>query len=158
VNKAIPVRRLNHLVLKVRDLDRSVTFYRRLLGFTEPLARYEGTMAFLRLPDSTNHHDLALMQVGDDAQEAPKAGVGLLHFAFEVQDIRELAAAREQLIAEGLFDREFDHGATKSVYGNDPDGHNFEIMWMVRRDEWGEWATRAPERLPLNLASEVAAG
>ena len=53
---SIPVRRLNHAVLFVRDLDRAVDFYRRAFGFEE-VAR-EGTMAFLRAPDGDNHHDL----------------------------------------------------------------------------------------------------
>jgi catechol-2,3-dioxygenase len=50
---------------------------------------------------------------------------------------------------------ESSHGATKSIYGHDPDGNEFEVMWMVPKDSWGEYANAAPIDT-LNLAAEIA--
>ena len=72
---AIPVSRLNHAVLYVRDLDVSVEFYRRAFGFQE-IGR-EGPMAFLRAGESANHHDLALLTVGPNAPKPPRGSTGL---------------------------------------------------------------------------------
>jgi catechol-2,3-dioxygenase len=49
-----------------------------------------------------------------------------------------------------------DHGATKSLYAKDPDGNEFEVMWMVPREEWGEYDRKAITA-PLNLERELAA-
>ncbi len=148
-------RRINHLVLRVRDLDRSVAFYGHYLGLTEAFPRYGGGMAFLRATGSANNHDLALLQAEAGAPERPEGAPGLVHLAFEVGTLEELAAARRAFVADGIFDREFDHGATKSVYGWDPDGNNVEVMWMLPPARWGEWATRTPDRLPLDLDAEI---
>ncbi len=72
----IPVTRLNHAVLYVRDLDRSVAFYQEAFGFEE-IAREGGMMAFLRAAASENHHDLGLMAVGPAAPRPPRGSTGL---------------------------------------------------------------------------------
>ena len=149
----IPVRRLNHAVLYVRDLERSVDFYRRAFGFEE-IARERGMMAFLRAQDSDNHHDLALMAVGPDAAQPARPHVGLYHLAWEVPTIDALAEAAATLSELGALTGMSDHGATKSLYGVDPDGIEFEVMWLVPRDQWGEHERRAVV-LPLDLQREV---
>ena len=156
----VPVTRVNHLVLKVRDIDRSVAFYSDVFGMTEAVPRYDGPqsvkMAFLRVADGANHHDLGLLEVGSDAPSPPDGAVGLFHFALEVPTLGDLARARQRLVEmEGLV-REHDHGATKSIYGRDPDGQNFEIMWLVPPEHWGRWAAQAPDRLPLDFDAELA--
>ncbi len=151
----IPVRRLNHAVLYVRDLDVAVGFYKRAFGFEE-IAREGGQMAFLRAANSTNHHDLGLMAVGPSAPRPQRGATGLYHLAWEVAAIEDLADASEQLTALGALVGQSDHGATKSLYGADPDGNEFEVMWMVPREQWGEHEHRAIIQ-PLNLAREVAA-
>ncbi|HEX2850953.1 MAG TPA: VOC family protein [Acidimicrobiales bacterium] len=154
---AAPVRRVNHVVLKVRDLDRSVAFYCGYFGFTEAFARYGRAMAFLRAPGSNNNHDLALLQAEADAPARPDGALGLFHFALEVDSPEHLAEVRQRFAADGILDREFDHGATKSVYGWDPDGNNVEVLWMLPRERWGEWADRTPDRMPLDLDAEIRA-
>jgi len=149
----IPVARLNHAVLFVRDLDRSVDFYARVFGFTE-IAREGGMMAFLRATGSDNHHDLGLMAVGAEAPRPPRGSTGLYHLAWQVPAIDDLARAAEVLSAEGALGGASDHGATKSLYGQDPDGNEFEIMWMVPREEWGEYEQRAIVQ-PLDLEREL---
>jgi catechol-2,3-dioxygenase len=151
---AIPVARLNHAVLFVRDLDRSVEFYRQAFGFEE-IAREGGQMAFLRAAGGSNHHDLGLAQVGAQAPRPPRGSTGLYHLAWEVPSITDLAAAQEVLANLGALTGMSDHGATKSLYGADPDGNEFEVMWMVPREEWGEHEHRAIIA-PLNMEREVA--
>jgi len=150
---AIPVSRLNHAVLYVRELDRSVDFYRRVFGFEE-IARIRSFMAFLRAGDSENHHDLGLMAVGPNAPRPPRGSTGLYHLAWQVNRIEDLARAAEVLQREGALGGASDHGATKSLYGQDPDGNEFEIMWPVPRDQWGEYESDAIVA-PLDLEEEL---
>jgi catechol-2,3-dioxygenase len=150
----IPVTRLNHAVLFVRELERAVEFYREAFGFEE-IAREGGMMAFLRASESDNHHDLGLMAVGPDAPRPPRGSVGLYHLAWQVPTIDALATAAETLSRLGALTGASDHGATKSLYGHDPDGNEFEVMWMVPREEWGEHERRAIVA-PLDLEREVA--
>jgi catechol-2,3-dioxygenase len=133
----IPIRRLNHAVLYVSDLERSVDFYHRLFGF-EVIAR-QGPMAFLRAKGSSNHHDLGLLSLGPDAPRPEQGTTGLYHLAWELGSIKELAAAREELRKAGAITGESDHGATKSVYGADPDGNEFELMVLLPKEKWGSW-------------------
>ncbi|OGN80956.1 MAG: glyoxalase [Chloroflexi bacterium GWC2_73_18] len=149
----IPVRRLNHAVLYVRDLDRACAFYRDLFGFEE-VARERSVMAFLKAGGSANHHDLGLMAVGPQAPSPPRGSVGLYHLAWQVDSIDALAAARDDLLRAGAYVGESDHGATKSLYGHDPDGNEFEVMYMLPREEWGEYERRAIVA-PLHLEEEL---
>ncbi len=150
----IPVKRLNHAVLYVRDLDRAVEFYRTAFGFEE-IAREGGQMAFLRAAGSANHHDLGLLAVGPEAPRPPRGSTGLYHLAWEVAAIEDLADAAVHLTNLDALTGQSDHGATKSLYGADPDGNEFEVMWMVPREEWGEYDKRAVIK-PLDLRREVA--
>lgn len=148
------VRRLNHAVLYVRDVDRAVAFYRDVLGLTEMAREAGGRMAFLRAAGSGNHHDLGLFAVGPVAPSPPPGAVGLYHLAWEVEHIEDLVAVRSALTAAGALAGQSDHGATKSVYGRDPDGNELEVMWQVPREDWGEHERSAPV-LPLDLDAEV---
>jgi len=147
-----PVR-LNHAVLYVSDLDRSEDFYRKVFGMDVTAREPRANAAFLRLPRSGNHHDLGLFGIGTGA--GPKRrGLGLYHLAWQVDTIDELAEARDAVRAAGAYTGESSHGATKSIYGADPDGNEFEIMWMLPRDAWGEYVNSAPVD-HLDLAGEV---
>ena len=150
----IPVQRLNHAVLYVRDVDRSVAFYQQAFGF-EVVQNMAGQAAFLRAAGSDNHHDLGLFAVGAGAPSPPRGAVGLYHLAWEVASIHDLAAGRRTLEALGALVGQSDHGATKSLYGRDPDGNEFEVMWMVPREQWGEYERSAPVA-PLDIEAEVA--
>ncbi len=148
----IPVRRLNHAVLYVSNVARSITFYTQVFGF-DVIAR-EGPMAFLRAKGSQNHHDLGLMEVGARAPRPPRGSTGLYHLAWELPGIRELASAREELINANAFTGESDHGATKSVYGADPDGNEFELMVLLPKSAWGRYESAAPI-MPLDWDKEL---
>ena len=151
---AIPIARLNHAVLYVRDLDRSVDFYSRAFGFHE-IGREGGMMAFMRADGSSNHHDLGLMSVGSEAGPSSRRNVGLYHLAWEVPTIEDLAAAAAVLPEFDALTGMSDHGATKSLYGKDPDGIEFEVMWMVPREQWGEYEDRGVV-MPLDMQKELS--
>jgi catechol-2,3-dioxygenase len=149
----IPVSRLNHAVLYIRDLDRASRFYQEAFGFEE-ITR-TGPMAFLRASGSSNHHDLGLAQVGANAPSPARGSTGLYHLAWEVPSIEDLAAARVTLTNLGALTGQSDHGATKSLYGADPDGNEFEVMWMLPREQWGEYDRQAVVEA-LDMEREVS--
>lgn len=146
--------RLNHAVLFVADLERSINFYQAAFGMSVIAREPRANAAFLRLADSGNHHDLGLFGVGAQPPR-PHGSIGLYHLAWQVDTIEDLEAARMTLAELGAYTGESSHGATKSVYGADPDGNQFEVMWMLPRSDWGEYERAAPvER--LDLGGEVA--
>lgn len=151
---SIPVARLNHAVLFVRDAKRAAAFYTSVFGFEVVGEEFGGQAVFLRSPLEGNHHDLGLFSVGPEAHNAPRGSVGLYHLAWEVPTIEDLAGARDALAAAGALGGASDHGVSKSLYGRDPDGNEFEIMWRVPRDQWGEDEHRGVVR-PLDLEREV---
>jgi len=149
-----PVR-LNHAVLFVSDLVRAESFYTGIFGMDVAAREPRANAVFLRLPRSGNHHDLGLFGVGPAAQPKRRGGIGLYHLAWQLDTIEELTQAKRTLIEAGAYTGESSHGATKSVYGADPDGNEFEIMWMLPREAWGEFENAAPvER--LELGAELA--
>jgi catechol-2,3-dioxygenase len=151
----IPVQRLNHAVLYVRDAARSANWYHEVFGM-EIITEIPGFGAFLRSAGSANHHDLGLFSVGPDAPGPEQGRVGLYHLAWQVGSITDLVTAREDLQRAGAFTGESDHGATKSIYGKDPDGNEFEIMWMVPREQWTADDADTATIAHLDLAAEVA--
>jgi catechol-2,3-dioxygenase len=153
----IPVRRLNHAVLFVRDLERAVRFYQEAFGFAVVAREPRAGAAFLRAEQGRggNHHDLGLFALGPDAPRPPRGSTGLYHLAWQVERVEDLVTARDELRRLGALTGESSHGATKSVYGADPDGNEFEVMWLLPRDAWGEHEHQAVvERLDLD--AEVA--
>jgi catechol-2,3-dioxygenase len=150
----MPITRLNHAVLFVRDADAAADFYRSAFGFEE-LSRPDGMRAaFMRSPSGGNHHDLGLFEVGAQAPKPPRGSVGLYHLAWEVPTIGDLADAARILREEGALGGASDHGVSKSLYGADPDGNEFEIMWRVPREAWGEYEHQGAV-MPLDLDAEL---
>ena len=133
----MPVRRLNHAVLFVRDVETSVAFYRDVLGFApiEGIAELRGA-AFLRAPSSTNDHDLGLFEIGAQAgpSGAGRSTVGLYHLAWEVETLADLAEVSQRLQERGALAGATDHATTKALYAKDPDGIEFEVSWLVPAD------------------------
>jgi len=150
----MPITRLNHAVLFVRDADAAAEFYRRAFGFEE-LSRPQGMRAvFMRSPTGGNHHDLGLFEVGAQAARPLRGSVGLYHLAWEIDTIEALAEMSTSLTELGALTGASDHGVSKSLYGRDPDGNEFEVMWQVPREGWGEYADQATV-LPLDLDAEL---
>jgi len=147
------IKRLNHLVLWVRDAQVSLNFYRDVLGFS--IVEMPSPQAvFLRANGSDNHHDLGLFGIGPDAPP-PSQGrqVGMYHAAWEVATIQDLAKARSALQRVGSLAGESDHGNSLSLYAKDPDGNELEVFWMLPRQEW---ETRGFGTRRLDLAGELA--
>lgn len=155
---SIAAVRLNHAVLFVADLQRAVRFYTDVFGMQVVANEPRANATFLRLPRSGNHHDLGLFGLGDRA--GPKRpGIGLYHLAWQVDTIEELEQARLTLLEHRAHTGESSHGATKSIYGADPDGNEFEVMWMLPRQDWGADEHAAPvDRLDLPAELQRWAG
>ncbi|NNN00542.1 MAG: VOC family protein [Acidimicrobiaceae bacterium] len=151
--------RLNHAVLFVSDLERSVDFYGSTFDMEVMAREPRARAAFLRLSRSGNHHDLGLFEVGPGAETRRRGSIGLYHLAWQIDTLDELVEARRVLQEIGAFTGQSSHGATKSIYGADPDGNEFEVMWMLPRESWGEFAVTAPiERLDMEADLERWAG
>jgi len=147
------VRRLNHAVLYVHGLERTVRFYTETLGF-EIRMEIPGRAAFLGAPDSANDHDLGLFEIGTGhAPDRPQ--VGLYHLAWEVGTLRDLVEARTRLVAAGALVGESDHRVSKSLYAKDPNGIEFEVMWRVPAEDWPT-ETDGAGTLPLDWDATLA--
>lgn len=122
------LKRLQHLVLWVSDVERSVRFYCDVVGFEVVRRRAYG--AFLKVPGSPDDHHLGVFEQPGIA--APDERVArMYHSAWEVEDLAHLAGARRRLIDAGALVGESDHGTSLSLYAKDPDGLEFEIFWTV---------------------------
>ncbi len=131
----MPVFRLNHAVLYVRDAERSAEFYSRTLGFERIPLPFPGAV-FMRAAGSSNDHDLGLFSMGDQATSSPagRSAVGLYHLAWEVDTLNDLSEIAAKLTEAGALSGATDHGTTKALYGKDPDGIDFEVSWLVPAD------------------------
>ena len=155
------IQRLNHAVLYVRDVARSVAFYTDVLGFSRIDMTPEGFSgaAFLQAPGSTNDHDLGLFEVGANAgpSGAGRTTVGRYHLAWEIDTLAEMKQLATLLAQHGALAGSSDHGTTKSLYGKDPDDLEFEIAWIVPADRLDEAARQARKQIRrLNLDQEIA--
>ena len=148
------VRRLNHAVLYVHGLERTVRFYTETLGF-EVRLEIPGRAAFLGAPDSANDHDLGLFEIGTGrAPDHPQ--VGLYHLAWEVGTLRDLVETRARLVAAGALVGESDHRVSKSLYAKDPNGIEFEVMWRVPAEDWEAEMADGGVTLPLDWDATLA--
>jgi catechol-2,3-dioxygenase len=157
----MPITRLNHAVLYVADLDRSVLFYTEVLGFRRIPMTPEGFRgaAFLQAPGSINDHDLGLFEIGSQAgpSAAGRSTVGLYHLAWEVDTLAELERLERVLADAGALTGASDHGTTKSLYGADPDGLEFEVAWIIPAELLDDGALDARKRIRrLDLTKEKA--
>jgi catechol-2,3-dioxygenase len=154
----MPLRRLNHAVLYVRDVDKSVAFYSEVLGFRTTV-HMPGRAAFMLAPDSENDHDLGLFQIGEGARasDAGRSTVGLYHLAWEVDTLAELKRLRGVLLESGALVGESDHATTKSLYAKDPDGLEFEVCWILPAEFLTDEVMEHKVRIdPLDIDAEIA--
>jgi catechol-2,3-dioxygenase len=154
----MPIYRLNHAVLFVRDVAASVRFYTEVLGFRH-LAEHtrRPNAAFLQAPGSSNDHDLAVFAIGPQARDsaAGRSAVGLYHLGWETDTLAELEQAFCALARAGALVGATDHSTTKTVYGQDPDGLEFEIAWLVPAELLDEEAiTGKVTNRPLDIEME----
>jgi len=154
------IHRLNHAVLYVRDVARTVAFYTDVLGFAVTHTIPGGKGAFLQAPDSTNDHDIAFFGIGADAGDslAGRSTVGLYHLAWEVQTLDDLEDYAARLTDAGALVGASDHGTTKSLYAKDPDGIEFEVVWIIPAHllDDADIASGKSGIRPLDIAKEKA--
>jgi catechol-2,3-dioxygenase len=139
----VEIRELGHLVLYVRDVDRSATFYRDVLGWRQILGGPDNPLPFpaaaFSAPSGRTHHELLLIEVGHDAAAVPPGRrVGMYHFGLKIGDSDdELRAARDDLLRAGAtVVGASDHTVTHSLYIEDPDGNEIELYIDVPGVDW----------------------
>jgi catechol 2,3-dioxygenase len=142
------IRELGHIVLYVRDVERSRRFYRDALGWNE-IAGIPGQMALFS--SGRTHHELLLIEVGADAQPIPQGRrVGMYHFGLKIGDSDEdLRGALGELVDAGVnVVGTADHNVSHSIYIMDPDGNEIELYIDVQPETWREdpQAVLAPPR------------
>ncbi len=119
--------RIGHVVVKVRDLKRSAKFYSEVMGLQIMKMEPGFKMGFFA-SNGRDHHEIAVMEVGPDAPVPPSHAIGLAHIAFRLRDETHLRAAYNDLKANGIkIITAVNHGVTKSVYFQDPDGNQLEV-------------------------------
>jgi catechol-2,3-dioxygenase len=132
----IATTKLGHIVLRIRDLERSKRFYTEVLGLRQT-GEVPGVMAFFTTQSNTDSHDLALMRLGPNAPAPDPARVGLYHFAYQVGSEEALAQAYRTLQEAGVpIVGMGDHGVSKGIYVTDPDGIEIEITYELPQDQW----------------------
>lgn len=148
------VNGLAHLVLRVRDLERSVDFYTRVLGM-HVVARAGGRMAFLNSAGAGDKsHELGLLALGAAAPAPDPQRVGLYHFAWPVDSVQELESFHQHLVDQGVNIVGYgDHGISMGVYFTDPDGNEMEVFYELPKEEWpqGKPAFRGNFPLPVHF-------
>lgn len=135
------IKDLGHIVLYVRDLGRSVAFYRDVLGFRQvgPEPDLGFPAAVFQSASGRTHHELLLIEVGDGAAGLPPGRrVGLYHFGLKIGDSDDdLRQALERLHqAEVTVTGASDHTVTHSLYILDPDGNEVELYIDVPGVDW----------------------
>ena len=144
------IKALGHVVLRVRNLEKSLAFYRDILGMKE-VARLRSTMVFFSF--GNNHHDLALLQIGEMASSPAADSVGLYHVAFKVGNsldtLRELKKHLElhQVPILGATD----HCVSQSLYIQDPDGIEIELYVDADPAVWQNNPSALTTLKPLRL-------
>lgn len=129
----MPIERVGHVVLKMRDLDSARHFYRDILGMKIATERDFGV--FFRFNDY--HHDIAVFKVDEDAAAPEKNQVGLAHVALVADSLDTVKSIYQRLKDHDVSSlRTRDHGCTKSVYCRDPEGNEIEIYCEVPEMPW----------------------
>ena len=127
--------RIGHVHLKVAYLDRSLEFYRDLLGF-ELITMYGDQAAFISAGGYHHHIGLNTWH-SKGAAPASQSGVGLYHTAILYPTRKDLAIILDRLRRNGYpLTGASDHGVSEALYLDDPDGNGVELYWDKPRDQW----------------------
>jgi catechol 2,3-dioxygenase len=119
--------RIGHVVLKVRDLERTKKFYAEVMGLEVMKVEPSIRMAFFA-SNGRDHHEIAAIEIDGNIPDSQASGVGLSHLAFRLRDEAHLRAAYTDLKEhEVKIISAVNHGVTKSIYFRDPDGHLLEV-------------------------------
>jgi catechol 2,3-dioxygenase len=127
------IRRTGHVALRVRDLEAARHFYHDILGMRIG-EEWPGRAIFFRFNDY--HHDIVVFKATDDAEPASQRHAGAAHIAFLADDFETVRNTYRRLRDNDVRVRCTDHGFTKSVYFNDPDGIELEVYAEVPEFDW----------------------
>jgi len=127
---------LGHINLYVRNVERSQKWYEELLG----LHTYDftpGRAAFMSADIETSH-EIALIEVGEDAAGPQKGQVGLNHMCWYMHSLDDLKELYHRINELNIpIDFVSDHGLSIGIYLRDPDGNGIEVSYELPRSEWG---------------------
>ena len=145
----IQARKLGHVVLKVRDAQKTKDFYTRVLGLQVSYEDRQRGMVFLSF--GTEHHELALFQLATgEPPEATQPGVH--HIAWQLGSFAELQAAHRELVELGIpVEATVEHNVTRSVYFFDPDGNRVELYCDMVANGFEAMQTLGPARKLLDI-------
>lgn len=150
----IQARKLGHVVLKVRDAQKSKEFYMRALGLKVAYDQKDWGAVFLSFGDQ--HHDLALFQLASGDTPGEKQP-GLHHMAWQLGSFEELQAAHKELGDLGIkVEATIAHNVTKSIYFHDPDGNRVELYCDMVEDGFAAMQTMGPRRDLMDIATGEA--
>ena len=128
-------KQLGHLVIRVRNLERSEKFYTEVLGL-KVMNKRSGAMTFMSADDGMSH-ELALVPVGDDAPGPEEGRVGLFHMAWEMESLDDVKKLHSVLKENDVKIKNIgDHGISLGVYFYDPDGNEIEAYYEMPKDQW----------------------
>jgi catechol 2,3-dioxygenase len=126
---------LGHVNIYVRNVERSHKWYEDVLG----LHTYDympGRAAFMSA-DEEQSHEVALIQVGEDALLQQKRQVGLNHMAWMMHSLDDLKESYQRLKDLNVpIDHVSDHGLSIGIYFRDPDGNGLEVSYELPRNQW----------------------
>ena len=148
VSAKVGVRRLGHLVLRVRDVERSERFYTEVLGL-KVTGKRPGRMVFFSSPEAESSHELACMAVGPEAPGPEQDRVGLYHMAWQVDSVEELEGFHERLKEHNATIVGYgDHGMSVGIYFLDPDGNEVECYYELPREQWPGEGPASSQKFP----------
>ena len=154
-------KHLGHLVMRVRDVDRSIDFYTRVMGLTV-MERTASDMVFMSA-NTEKSHELAITPIGMDAPGPDDSMVGQAHMAWQMETFEDLQELYDRLEANGVRIKGIgDHGISLGVYLLDPDDNEIEVYYELPRSQWephpekGLFGGEFPRRLeePVGVADD----
>jgi catechol 2,3-dioxygenase len=147
---SISASKVGHVVLRVSDLDRALSFYGGVLGFKQVARRDFGEGPMVFLSSGHSHHDLALVEVDT---KPSNQGSSLRHLAIKVGDsLTELAEARDSLEAQSVgVHMSLDHRVSQGLYVSDPDGNLIELYVDADEEIWRQDPSQVANSDPLKL-------
>jgi catechol 2,3-dioxygenase len=150
----IHAERIGHVVIKVRNLERSRKFYTEILGM-DVMMEIPAIPGIFLANNRRDHHEIALFEVGPEADGLHTRQIGLAHIAFRLRNEQDLRAAYKEFKEKDVpISFTVDHGVTKSIYFRDPDGHELEVYVDNSPEEMAKFTNPYMGMAKLEFAQE----
>jgi len=150
----IHIERIGHVVIKVRNLERSRKFYTEILGM-DVMMEIPAIPGCFLANNRRDHHEIALFEVGAEADGLHGRQIGLAHIAFRLRNEQDLRAAYKEFKEKDVpISFTVDHGVTKSIYFRDPDGHELEVYVDNSPEEMAKFPNPYMGMAKLEFAQE----